>query len=72
MSDPIGFVVIEYNQASRQPDLSIAPALHRAEGDAAAEMAHLEAETAATGRRERYALAEVRLIEREDESDDLA
>ncbi|MGI5274708.1 hypothetical protein ACQEUU_37125 [Nonomuraea sp. CA-218870] len=69
MPDLIGYVVIEYNQASRLPGLTDAPTLHTSEESAAVEMRGLAGEAAATGRRERYALAEVHLIEREGDGD---
>ncbi|GIH69459.1 hypothetical protein [Sphaerimonospora thailandensis] len=65
MGEAIGYVVVEYNQASRMPDLPCAVTLHRSVDDARAEMEDLAAETARVGRRERYAIAAV-ILEDDD------
>jgi len=56
----LGYVVIEYNQASGQPRL--VDELHRSASDAEEAMAAERAQTASVGRRERFAIASVELI----------
>jgi len=60
----VGFVVVEYNQASGQPDLRrVGVELHFNLVDAEAEREHLRSNTAFVGRRETYAIAEVVIID---------
>lgn len=64
MSDTVGYVVIEYNQASRQPSISVdAPYLFDDSDDAAAKAHELQTETNKIGRRERYAVGTVYIEE---------
>lgn len=58
-----GYVVVEYNQASGMPDLLD---LHLNKADARDHAAELAENTAASGRRERYRVAEVILLDDED------
>lgn len=59
MSD-LGYIVIEYNQASRQPEIAPqAPYLFDDASDAAKKADELTEETRKTGRRERYTVAMV-------------
>jgi hypothetical protein len=60
MSD-IGYVVVEFNQVSHEPE--VRGPLYDDQRIAAAEADALRASTADIGRRERYAVAEVVLIE---------
>lgn len=62
MNDVLGFVVIEFNQASHGPGLPSGE-LHGTERDAQQELDGFVADTAARGRRERYRFAEVALID---------
>jgi hypothetical protein len=64
-SDVLGFVVVEYNQASRRPGLPSSE-LHRTERDAQDELDACVEDTAASGRRETYKLAQVVLLGDED------
>ena len=59
MSDPLGYVVITYNQASHQPGLPMAADLHSELEDAVNARDWERAETAKVGRRERHVIAEV-------------
>lgn len=63
----VGFVVVEYNQASGQPDLRTGAELHWSLADAKTERADLQADTASVGRRETYRIAEVVLVDEEGE-----
>jgi len=60
--NPIGYVVCEVNQASGRYE-RVGEDIHPYEDDARAEADRQRAHTAAVGRRERYALAEVHLID---------
>jgi hypothetical protein len=57
--DPLGYVVITFNQASHQPDLPVAADLHTAFEDAVRARDWERAETAKSGRGERHVIAEV-------------
>jgi hypothetical protein len=62
----IGYVVIEFNQASHQPDIAWqAPGLFDEEGDAARKADDLTELAREIGRRERYAVATVEIEEDE-------
>lgn len=63
MSDSVGFVVIEYNQASHLPELHL-PYLY-SQDEAEQRAAEAREETAHIGRKERYAVAEVTLLDEE-------
>ncbi|MBT2537249.1 hypothetical protein [Arthrobacter sp. ISL-69] len=55
MGDEVGYVVIEFNQASRQPSIAFeAPYLFDDADDASAKASQLQAQTNLTGRRERF------------------
>jgi hypothetical protein len=65
MAAGVGYVVIEYNQASARPGLSDGELYDRIED--AREAAEVEQENAnEVGRRERYKVAEVTLVEEDD------
>lgn len=66
MTGPLGWVVVEWNQASHQPGLTFGADLHWSREDAVNEAAGLREQTTKTGRRERYTIAEVH----EEDSDD--
>ncbi len=66
MSEPIGWVVIEWNQAGGGPDLTASAYLHRTLDDAESEREDQRVATGRTQRRERYQIAEVHLIEDEE------
>ena len=68
MSDRIGYVVIEYSQASGLPGLTIAADLYEHRDDAEHALQVEREATARTGRRERHVIAEV--IEMEEGTDD--
>jgi hypothetical protein len=58
-NEPVGFVVIEYNQASHQPDVS-SPTIHRqCDRSSLNDPSSKRRKTAEIGRRERYAIAAV-------------
>lgn len=59
MPEPIGYVVITYNQASHQPGLPMAADLHSELEDAVNARDWERAETARVGRGERHVIAEV-------------
>lgn len=60
MSNDLGLVVIEYNQASRQPEIApAAPYLFDDVEDAQEKAVTLTLETQQIGRRERYRVATV-------------
>lgn len=65
--DPIGYVVIEYNQASHMPDLVAGAYLHRDLESAQDELADHAERTKGVGRRETYQVAAVHLLEPEDD-----
>lgn len=65
MERELGFVVVEFNQASGQPDLLPGAMLHTDRETAEITAGHFRDETAKVGRRERYAVATV-TIEEED------
>jgi hypothetical protein len=62
--DALGFVVVEWNQASHRPDLETA-GMHNTIAEAQDEAARMRAATEATGRRERFTVAAVVEIEGE-------
>lgn len=62
----LGYIVIEYNQASRQPGLPPFADLHRHKDDAESEKARLEEVNIQAGRRERFAIGTI-YLEDEDE-----
>ena len=65
MADPIGYVVIEWNQASGRPRL--ADDVLYDDADQAEEMAgQLRADTAAAGRRERFTIHPITENEEDD------
>ena len=66
MSGGIGFVVLEYNQASGQPDLPFAATLHPDLADACFARDVLADEARETGRGERYVVCEVAEPEEDD------
>lgn len=66
MIRPLGWVVIEWNQASHRPGLSFGADLHWSREDAENEAVGLREQAAKVGRRERYTIAEVH----EEGSDD--
>jgi hypothetical protein len=66
MSDRLGFVVVTYNQASRQPELDYSD-IHADIGTARDEQAAKREATARVGRGETHELAE--LIELEDDDE---
>jgi hypothetical protein len=59
MNKPLGYVVIEWNQASGQPDLLTFGNLYASQEDADEVAKASEAVTSAAGRKERYTVAEV-------------
>lgn len=59
MSEPLGYVVITYNQASQLPGLPMAADLHSELEDAVNARDWERVETAKVGRRERHVIAEV-------------
>lgn len=63
MSDRLGYVVIEYNQASRIPGLNPYGDLYDEIDGAREERRDLEQTARESGRRETYRIAEVTLIE---------
>jgi hypothetical protein len=62
MSNTIGYVVIEFNQVSGQPDLAT-DELHENADDAGAKAEEFTAENRALGRRETYAIGTVYIEE---------
>jgi len=66
MRNVLGFVVISFNQASKQPRLPIAGGLHATEEGAQAMLDTLAKQTAMVGRRETYRIAQVVLPDVED------
>lgn len=66
MSGVLGYVVIEYNQASYLPGLPLGVQLHGAERDAQDELDGFVELAAKAGRRETYKLAQVALLDDED------
>lgn len=67
MSERLGYVVIQYNQASGLPGLTIAADLYEHRDDAEHALRAEREATAKTGRRERHVIAEV--IEMEESGD---
>ena len=65
MSENVGYVVIEFNQASGQPSIPMAAEIETLE-DAKVTRLYYEGVTRKTGRRERYAIGTVN-IEEEDQ-----
>ena len=65
MSSGDGWVVVEFNQASHMPRLT-SDEVHYTREDAADELAHEQARTAAVGRGETYRIAEL-IFEEDDE-----
>lgn len=63
----LGYVVVTWNQASGQPDISYRDIHHR-RVDAGRERDHLREETTKAGRRERHTIAV--LIEPEDDEEE--
>ena len=63
MTSPVGYVVVEFNQASSVPGLPPSADLHLSLDDALAEMEELVHETNAVGRSETYRVAEVFFVE---------
>lgn len=62
----LGYVVIEYNQASSHPALVVGAELYGDEQEARDELDGFVADAASIGRRERYPLAQVVLLGEED------
>lgn len=60
-SEPVGYLVVEFNQASGLPDV-FQVGLWDTEDDAAKEAEGCRSDAAARGRRERYAVAQVVLV----------
>lgn len=54
----LGYVIVDWNQASGRPDVDTA-GLYTTREDAAADAAHRQAETDRIGRRERHTVAAV-------------
>lgn len=69
MSSTIGYVVIEYNQASHQPELLPHSGLYYDRENAEQQANDERDSTAATGRHERYAVAAVEVLDDEDQAD---
>lgn len=68
MSYTVGYVVVEFNQASHRPSLlPFSATLHDEREWAEEEAADEREKTAKVGRGERYAIAEVVVIEEDDE-----
>lgn len=63
MSGTIGYVVIEYNQASHQPELSAFPFLSDDLEGAQERLELLQRENRTVGRRERYAIGTIYIEE---------
>lgn len=62
----IGYVVIEYNQASGQPSIAFeAPYMFDDEEDAATKAGELAAQTLLVGRRERYVIGTIHIEEQD-------
>lgn len=59
MSDEIGFVVVEFNQASHQPSVSFED-VYASLPDAVDQLAYRNAYTAKVGRKERHVIAVLR------------
>ncbi len=59
----LGYVLVEYNQASRVPLIASGEYMYDTVAEAATEMDRAVAGTAEVGRRETYAVARVELIE---------
>jgi hypothetical protein len=64
---PVGFVVVEYNQASGLAALSDDIAIYRRKGDAEEVRDDFRSLGASLGRGETYAIAEVVLVDEEGE-----
>lgn len=58
VAEPLGYVVVTWNQASGQPDLETC-GMHSEPGGAIAERGELRAETARSGRGERHEVCAV-------------
>jgi hypothetical protein len=67
MNERLGYVVIVYNQASRQPDLVQFADLHWDLEGAVAERDYEREQTASVGRGETYDIAEVVLLDPEEQ-----
>jgi hypothetical protein len=64
MARTVGYIILEYNQASGQPDVAPAcPYMFQEEHEADAAALRQEEAARAIGRRERYAVAELYLTE---------
>lgn len=61
----IGYVVVEFNQASGQPGFLDFPHIHNNHEDAAEEAARMQRSNRQDGRRERYAVGTVAVEEEE-------
>lgn len=62
----VGYVVVEYNQASGTPDLPTGTSLYDTAQEAREEQRSQAGETAKVGRGERFRVAEVVLLADED------
>jgi hypothetical protein len=62
----VGYVVVEYNQASQLPDLPTGTTLYDTAEDARDDARFQAEQTAQVGRREQYRVAEVTLLDDED------
>jgi hypothetical protein len=65
MEREIGYVVVEFNQASHQPEFSAFPDLTQDRSEADERRDLLERENRKVGRRERFAVATVTIEEEE-------
>lgn len=63
MNDCIGYVVVEYNQASHQAERVASDSIHWDRQTAEDVATYCREETAKVGRGERYVVAEVREVE---------
>lgn len=63
MSTTLGYVVIEFNQASRQPELGAFPFLSDDREEVQERLELLQRENRKAGRRERYAVGTVTIDE---------
>lgn len=66
MADRIGYVLIEYNQASRQPGLPVAAEMYDSIEDARYALKVEERDMRPAGRGEAYIIAEVIPLEEDD------
>lgn len=67
MSRNIGYIVVEYNQASGQPGVPFGADVHFHREDADDDKQQYERGTAASGRRERYEVASLMVPEEGDD-----